>query len=126
MGRSGSDFRGLQMCSFGVRPPGSFAYARKVWVRRGTAAIRWNVSPDATESPRGGCASGLGQAVLDAVVGLYGVDLVWHGFDYVLPGRSCHFATVFGLLPNSGLSCESQARVRCSAALTAGVVAARP
>jgi hypothetical protein len=37
-----------------------------------------------------------------------------------------HFATVFGLIPSSRLSVESEACDRCIAALTACVVVALP
>ena len=40
--------------------------------------------------------------------------------------RFRHFATVFGLIPNSRLSCASEACDRCIAALTANVVVALP
>jgi len=40
--------------------------------------------------------------------------------------RLRHFATVLGLMPNSRLSCESEACDRCIAAQTACVVVALP
>ena len=40
--------------------------------------------------------------------------------------RFRHFATVFGLMPSSRLSCASEACDRCIAALTANVVVALP
>ena len=40
--------------------------------------------------------------------------------------RFRHFATVLGLMPNSRLSCASEACDRCIAALTACVVVALP